>query len=125
MGTGSARSAFSQEKSKKRGIAMKSMVRVSIAVALTLAAASPASGQSSAPSTKPDQNAPSQFDAESTQPQQRNENLSERLDRSDGVIHPPDSVDPEMRVAPPPTGDKMPVVPAPGSSGGDPTIKPK
>jgi hypothetical protein len=104
---------------------MKSMVYVPIAVVLTLAAASPASGQSSAPSTKPDQNAPSQFDAESTQPQQRNENLSERLDRSDGVIHPPDSVDPEMRVAPPPTGDKMPVVPAPGSSGGDPMIKPK
>ena len=92
---------------------MKSMVYVPIAVVLTLAAASAASGQSS------------QFDAESTQPQQRNQNLSERLDRSGGVIHPPDSVDPEMRVAPPPTGDKMPVVPAPGSSGGDPTIKPK
>ena len=101
---------------------MKSMVYVPIAVVLALAAASPASGQSSAPSTKP---APSQFDAESTQPQQRNQNLSERLDRSGGVIHPPDSVDPEMRVAPPPTGDKMPIVPAPRSSGGDPTIKPK
>jgi hypothetical protein len=98
---------------------------VPIAVVLTLAAASEASGQSSAPSTKPDQNAPSQFDAESTQPQQRNQNLSERLDRSGGVIRPPDSVDPEMRVAPPPTGDKMPVVPAPGSPGGDQTIKPK
>jgi hypothetical protein len=104
---------------------MKSIVHVPIALVLALAAASAASGQSSAPSMKPDQNAPKQFDAESTQQQQRNQNLSERLNRSGGVIRPPDSVDPEMRVAPPPTGDKMPVVPAPGSPGGDPTIKPK
>jgi hypothetical protein len=103
---------------------MKS-IKVSIAVVLALAVASDASGQSSAPSAKSDQNAPSQFDADSTQPPERNQNLSDRLDRSSGVIRPPDSVDPEMRVAPPPTADKMPVVPAPGSPGGDQTIKPK
>jgi hypothetical protein len=51
--------------------------------------------------------------------------LSERLDRSGGVIHPPANVDSEMHVAPPATGDKMPVVPAPGSPGGDPNVKPK
>jgi hypothetical protein len=51
--------------------------------------------------------------------------LSDRLDRSGGVIHPPGNVDPEIHVAPPATGDKMPVVPAPGSPGGDPSVKPK
>ena len=50
--------------------------------------------------------------------------MSERLDRSDGVIR-PRNVDPEMHVPPPATADKMPVVPAPGSSGGDLTVKPK
>ena len=104
---------------------MKLFVRLRISVVLAFAAASAASTQSSAPSTKPDQNAPSQFDAQSTQPQQREQNLSERLDRSGGVIRPPDSVDPEMRVTPPLTGDNMPVVTAPGSPGSDPRIKPK
>jgi hypothetical protein len=41
------------------------------------------------------------------------------------VIHPPANVDPEMRVTPPATGDKMPIVPAPGSPGGDQSVKPK
>jgi hypothetical protein len=92
-------------------------------VALGLAAASVAFAQSKSPGpgVAPDQNAPSQFDAQSGR--QRDQTLSERLDRSGGVIHPPGNVDPEMRVTPPATGDKMPVVPAPGSPGGDPSVK--
>ncbi|MBV9235247.1 MAG: hypothetical protein JOZ94_05395 [Xanthobacteraceae bacterium] len=74
------------------------------------------------PSTAPDQNAPSQFDS---QAHPGDQNLSQRLDRSGGVIRPPSNVDPGMHVAPPATGDKMPVVPAPGSPGGDPSVKPK
>jgi hypothetical protein len=31
----------------------------------------------------------------------------------------------EMHVTPPASADKMPVVPPPGSPGGDPTVKPK
>jgi hypothetical protein len=74
------------------------------------------------PNTAPGQNAPSQFDS---QARKGDQNLSDRLDRSGGVIHPPGNVDPEIHVAPPVTGDKMPVVPAPGSPGGDPSVRPK
>jgi hypothetical protein len=49
--------------------------------------------------------------------------LSDKLARTDGVICPP-NVDPEIR-APTPEGGKMPVIPPPGSPGGDPSIRPK
>jgi hypothetical protein len=52
IGTACARSAFSHQEKSKKEIALKSMVCVPIAVVLSLAAASGASGQSSAPSTK-------------------------------------------------------------------------
>ncbi len=93
-------------------------------VGLCLVAAGPLVASAAGPgsSAAPDQNALGQFDA---QGRKSDQNLSERLDRSGGVIHPPGNVDPEMHVAPPTTGDKMPVVPAPGSPGGDPNVKPK
>jgi hypothetical protein len=47
--------------------------------------------------TAPDQNAPTQFDSQAPS---RDQNLSERLHRSDGVIR-PRKVDPEMHVPPP------------------------
>ena len=51
---------------------------------------------------------------------------SERLPRSaDGVICPPPGVDPEMAVKPPASGSKTPVIPPPGSPGGDPSVRPK
>ena len=50
--------------------------------------------------------------------------LSEQLARSDGVICPPTGVDPDIR-APTPQGGSMPVIPPPGSPGGDPNIRPK
>ena len=50
--------------------------------------------------------------------------LSEQLARSDGVICPPPGVDPDIR-APTPQGGSMPVIPPPGSPGGDPNIRPK
>jgi hypothetical protein len=53
------------------------------------------------------------------------ENLSQRLARSDGVICPPSNVDPEMKLPTPPAGNSMPVIPPPGSPGGDPTVRPK
>jgi len=54
---------------------------------------------------------------------QRAEPLGDRLARSDGVLCPPAGVDPEMH-APAPDGGKMPVIPPPGSPGGDPSIRP-
>ena len=49
--------------------------------------------------------------------------LSEKLARSDGVICPP-NVDPDIK-APTPQGGRMPVIPPPGSPGGDPNVRPK
>jgi hypothetical protein len=54
----------------------------------------------------------------------RAENLSDHLDRTEGVICPPLGVDPEI-VEPPPAGGRTPVIPPPGSPGGDPTVRPK
>ena len=58
------------------------------------------------------------------QPGASNQTLSEKLDRSEGVICPPLGVDPEIAV-PPPDGGKTPLIPPPGSPGGNPTVRPK
>ena len=54
-----------------------------------------------------------------------NEPLSDKLARFAGVLCPPTGVDPEIRATTPETGSNMPVIPPPGSPGGDPTIRPK
>jgi hypothetical protein len=61
---------------------------------------------------------------EGTTTGQRVESLGDKLARSDGVLCPPAGVDPEMH-ARPPDGGKTPVIPPPGSPGGDPSIRPK
>jgi len=50
--------------------------------------------------------------------------LSDRLARSGGVICPPAQVDPAIKAPTPPEGS-MPVIPPPGSPGGDPSVQPK
>jgi len=50
---------------------------------------------------------------------------SSDLGRSGGVITPPDNVDPGMKRTPPPSGARMPVIPPPGTPGGDPSVKPR
>ena len=62
--------------------------------------------------------------AEGTTTGQRAEPLGDKLAKSDGVLCPPAGVDPEIR-APTPEGGNMPVIPPPGSPGGDPSIRPK
>jgi hypothetical protein len=49
--------------------------------------------------------------------------LSDKLAQTDGVICPP-NIDSDIR-APTPQGGPMPVIPPPGSPGGDPTLRPK
>jgi hypothetical protein len=51
------------------------------------------------------------------------ENLSEKLARTDGVICPPNT-DPDIK-APTPQAGKTPVIPPPGTPGGDQSIQPK
>jgi hypothetical protein len=52
-----------------------------------------------------------------------NQSLSDKLAQSNGVICPP-NVDPAIK-APTPNAGKMPVIPPPGSPGGNPNIQPK
>jgi hypothetical protein len=54
------------------------------------------------------------------------ETLSDELSRSGGTIRPPPGIDPEMAKPPPDPGPQsMPVIPPPGTPGGDPSVKPK
>jgi hypothetical protein len=50
--------------------------------------------------------------------------LSERLAQSNGVICPPPNVDPDIHQPAPDVGS-MPVIPPPGSPGGNPSVEPK
>ena len=52
------------------------------------------------------------------------EPLGDRLAKSDGVLCPPTGVDPEIH-APTPDSGNTPVIPPPGSPGGDPSVRPK
>lgn len=63
-------------------------------------------------------------DTHTMQSRPAQENLSEKLARTDGVICPPPDLDPDIR-APAPGGGRTPVIPPPGSPGGDPSVRPK
>jgi hypothetical protein len=58
-----------------------------------------------------------------TEQERGNQTLSEKLGQSNGVICPPD-VDSEM-TKPAPDAGKTPVIPPPGSPGGNPNVQPK
>ena len=54
------------------------------------------------------------------------EPLSKKLDENEGVLKPPENVDPKMnKGAPAKSGDKMPVIIPPGEPGGDQSVQPK
>jgi len=53
----------------------------------------------------------------------RSENLSEKLSRNEGVLCPP-NLDPDIKLPTPDVGD-TPVIPPPGSPGGNPNVRPK
>lgn len=57
---------------------------------------------------------------------QGNEPLGDKLAKSDGVLCPPSNVDPAIRSATPSNdSSNTPVIPPPGSPGGDPSVRPK
>ena len=103
------------------------------AVALLFCAfAVPASAQAPKPQDRPSADAPKgcapgerlQADNNAPKlPETTGENLSDKLARNGGVLCPP-NVDPEIRAPTPETG-KMPVIPPPGSTGGNPNVQPK
>ena len=52
--------------------------------------------------------------------------LSKKLEATEGVIRPPANLDPEITTsAPVPNPGTTPVIPPPGSPGGDPSVVPK
>ncbi|MDQ8728146.1 hypothetical protein [Bradyrhizobium sp. LHD-71] len=55
---------------------------------------------------------------------QSREPLSDRLAQSEGLLCPPSNLDPKMQKDAPEEG-KTPVIPPPGSPGGDPSVRPK
>ena len=55
---------------------------------------------------------------------QADNNPSERLERTDGVLCPPSNVDPQIR-APTPDAGTLKVIPPPGTPGGKSDIRPK
>ena len=65
-------------------------------------------------------------DPRSTGSTRSGESLSDRLGRSEGVIRPPPTLNPNMAVRPPvPDPGTTPVIPPPGSPGGNPEVEPK
>ena len=111
-----------------------------ILASLLIAASGSAIAQAPpAPATPPQQTAPpSPQHAANCAPQDRpnrqadgtttgqsREPLGDRLAKSDGVLCPPSGVDPDMHAPAPDTGGNTPVIPPPGSPGGDPTVRPK
>ena len=56
---------------------------------------------------------------------QAREPLGDKLARSEGVLCPPAGIDPEIRAPTPENGSNTPVIPPPGSPGGDPNLRPK
>src|SRR5260370_12713991 len=86
--------------------------------------------QTATPSPRANNGAPTQrtpqgnIAPQGTTTGQRAEALGDKLAKSDGVLCPPAGVDPQMH-APTPDAGNTPVIPPPGSPGGDPTLRPK
>jgi len=114
------------------------MKRHMFIVGLTWALAAPALAQAP-PQTKPpvmpkaEQNSPDPCaqatvgqgaDIDSKKQPAQDKSLSDKLARSNGVICPPPHVDPDMK-QPAPPGGPMPVIPPPGTPGGDQSVQPK
>ena len=77
---------------------------------------------------KPAAETPPQTVPEDTRPGRSGnseEPLGKKLNRTDGVLHPPRGVDPGVAIPPPTTGSSMPVIPPPGTPGGNTAIEPK
>jgi hypothetical protein len=116
---------------KNRIVSSAALLVAVLVPAVAAAQAPPAATPPIAPKTEQlDPKACAPSDTQSTVGQgndlkmRSNGNLSDKLARSDGVICPPARVDSEIR-APTPPGGPMPVIPPPGSPGGDPSVTPK
>jgi hypothetical protein len=88
----------------------------------------PAAQSETAPPAAPRDTVPQPRDVvpQAKEPGAASGTLSEQLSRSGGVIEPPSHADRKIEAPTPhPGAQSMPVVPPPGSPGGDPNVKPK
>ena len=93
---------------------MRRILQCAITAVLVLTMTAAASAQPAAPDPKRGCSQPG-----------NSENLSDKLAQSGGVLCPQNAdPDPSIKAPTPPTGDK-PVIPPPGSPGGNPNVKPK
>jgi hypothetical protein len=97
-------------------------------VLAVIAGALPAAAQTDPKCAQAPQLAPrAESDAKQRDPQvtgQGGQNLSEQLARSGGVICPPENADRRIEL-PTPEAGRTPVIPPPGSPGGDQSQQPK
>lgn len=111
------------------------MTRAPIALALLLATA-PAMAQTPLPQQQaPNMPAPNTTIPEKVEPEAPattgstsggGATLSDKLQATDGVIRPPENIAPDMRTpAPVPNPGTTPVIPPPGSPGGNLSVDPK
>jgi hypothetical protein len=106
-----------------------------VIVAIGLAAASsdasfaetsPPTADKAHPEASPPATSPSATSPQKPGDQSPNVPLSKKLDQIEGVLAPPEGIDPKMDKGPPAkTGDKMPIIIPPGEPGGDQSIQPK
>ncbi|HEX4894092.1 MAG TPA: hypothetical protein VFV47_12445 [Hyphomicrobiaceae bacterium] len=98
---------------------MRPVISLFASMLVSAAVLSPAWGQTSGPDPADPKRAP----AEKMQPP---ESLSEKLSESEGVIRPPEGVDPDIKVpAPVPNPGTTKVIPPPGSPGNPDQSRPK
>ena len=107
----------------------RSLLFAALAVLLAGSAASPATALTPTSPNKDqaaDKPAPKIVPEDPATSGSSTEPLSKKLDRSGGVIHPPDDVDPGMAQTPPAIGSgSTPVIRPPGAPGGKPGVNPK
>jgi hypothetical protein len=99
-------------------------VRIALIAASILLASAP--GSAAEPDSLPPQTPSRQTVPEAASPESggSGEPLSDKLHRQDGVIRPPAGIDPEMTQKPPAVG-KTPIIPPPGTPGGEQSVDPK
>jgi hypothetical protein len=111
----------------------RAMIRISLAAAFAAGLASAAGAQAPSAPVNPVQQQPRDPNMpapQNTVPEKIDSTgstgtLSDRLERTDGVIKPPD-VGSDMTVRPPvPNPGTTPVIPPPGSPGGNPRLDPR
>lgn len=105
-------------------IAFVAFADVAFAQAPPTVATPPGATAAPPPSPNSPKCAPHDAPAQNGTAGERKEPLGDKLAKSDGVLCPPPGIDPEIR-APTPEGGNTPVIPPPGTPGGDPAVRPK